>query len=189
MSYESKYLKYKQKYLKLKNSQKGGASDKLLPCEIMFNTKALYLNENMVVSIAPFADISISSKVIREIQYNQDPNIFLKKNSPYGLSDFAIIINRSNMDIASMENINLSSINGNDKGGNFISSPPSNGTNGCIFAFTGASDPLRSYLSTNCIQPFVELDCSFRTGGERHIDECVSIMPYGKGKFKIELIK
>jgi hypothetical protein len=186
MSYRLDYLNLKKKYVNLKCEnmiQKGGTKNKFLPCEIMYYTKSLYLNNEMIDSIAPSVDSSITAKISTYITFNQDPYIFLKNSVTSENS--AIKIVHSDMDIGSIIVNNLSSSNGNDKGGNFISSPPYNGSNGYIFCFSGVSQPLITYLTDNCIQPLVQLECSFRVNDQRHIDECMTIMPYGINKFKI----
>jgi hypothetical protein len=181
MSHRLDYINLKEKYVNLK--QKGGANDKFLPCEIMYHTKALYLNKEMIEPISPSVDESIMTKISTHTIFNQDPYIFLK-NSTTSENSFIKIVH-SDMDIGPISVIDLSSSNGNDKGGNFISSPPHTGSNGFIFCFSGASPGLISYLTGNCIQPLIQLECSFRVNGQRHIDECMAIMPYGINKFKV----
>jgi hypothetical protein len=71
------------------------------------------------------------------------------------------------------------------KGGNFISGPKNSDGKIPIFYIEGASprylDILRSL--TNCI--LVELKCSFKSSGFRHIDEVMCFMPYGINNFKV----
>ena len=83
-----------------------------------------------------------------------------------------------------MKNYSCISNNSNDKGGNFISSPVVDGKS-FIFYFVEASVSLIQYLSENCNQDLIGLNCSFASNKARHIDECMTIMPYGTNKFKI----
>ena len=133
MNYEIKYLKYKSKYLKLKNLQKGGTKNKILPCEITSYTKILYSHENIYKKIKSKLD-DITIILNNNIQYHQDPIIFLKELS----NDFAVIINTPHIDIGTMKNYYCISNNSNDKGGNFISSPVVDGKS-FIFYFVEAS--------------------------------------------------
>lgn len=79
--------------------------------------------------------------------------------------------------------------NGLNLGGNFISSPTTLvSKNGCLFNISGISDSLNEKLNKILIQDRVELKCSFRCQGERHIDEIMTFMPYGNF-FKVWIYK
>lgn len=71
------------------------------------------------------------------------------------------------------------------KGGNFISGPGSYSSKCPIFYIQGVNEFYLNILRklNNCV--LVELNCSFKVDGFRHIDEIMCFMPYGVGKFKI----
>ena len=168
IDYKEKYLKYRQKYLNLKN-QIGGAKELYLPCEI----------------------ITISNKLAWGIQSIKDK--FCEKNRIYedffspimGSQEFmqdTSIVFKDNRNIDRRYKSNIK--NDSDLGGNFISSPP-NKNDGKIFCFKGISEITRTYINSNICQELVELDCSFTINNERHIDECMCFMPYGINNYKI----
>jgi hypothetical protein len=119
-------------------------------------------------------------------QYQQDPAIFLKGING---SDNAIKI-IDGLDLTGFHNvIPIKKSSANDFGGNFISSPANiNNSFGTIFCFDNVNPSLIDYLRTNLIQNVIELKCSFRYNNERHIDECMTFMPY-KDKYKVWIYK
>jgi hypothetical protein len=78
-----------------------------------------------------------------------------------------------------------------EKGGNFISSPPTScQPNGIILCIDGLNDKTETFINNNVCQKLVKIKCSFPyvTKDElnfRHIDELVTFMPYGENSFKI----
>lgn len=76
-----------------------------------------------------------------------------------------------------------------EKGGNFISSPPTTKAKyGAVFYLNDISLKTSQFINDNLCQPSVKLDCSFTFNlGEnfRHIDELMTFMPYGHNTFKI----
>lgn len=173
MDYKQKYLKYKNKYIKLK----GGVKDKYLPCEICSITKEIYISKYLSKDIFDKISIPITvDETPNNNRFKQDEYILLKK------------ITNENEKI----NQNSSYHKGDqDSGGNFISSPKyimldKSIKDSIIFCFDGISKELRDYLNENVMQNIVELKCSFRLiGNGRHIDECMCFMPYGLNKFKV----
>jgi hypothetical protein len=212
MDYKQKYLKYKKKYIGLKEQsifeQSGGVRDKFLPCEITNDFKKIYyylglsgeLNKDNIfkrLNMSDEDDIPIEKTSRGLAKFKQDPAIFLKSNIDE--TDHAIIINEG-LDFSGFVRIEgYISINGNDKGGNFISSPcsPKN-PYGIVFCFDKVSRHLLDYFIENLLQPIVPLSCSFRIGednilgkhvdGDRHIDECMCFMPY-KDHYKVWIYK
>jgi hypothetical protein len=191
MDYKQKYIKYKQKYLRLK----GGAGTMYLPCEITNDVKKIYLELDIVKLLkiddlfkniyrsedSDMINVDFDSSAI----YKQDKIIFLKHNE----QDYAIIISNNTLfiDYIIKENVNEAymSENGNDLGGNFISSPcsPKN-PHGLIFCFNQITPKLSKFLNDNLLQKLIQLECSFRYNNERHIDECMCFMPY-KDHYKV----
>ena len=178
MNYKNKYQKYKNKYINLK----GGANSCLvyfLPCEITNITKDIHYDLSI-----KFRDIlekipNVNKIISNEHRYNQDPIILLKTPTNL-LSNYGLQISNLLNDYSDVNKESLISNNGNDKGGNFISSP-ANDINlfGYIFCFDGISDELEKILASNVTQSLIKLKCSFRFNGQRHIDECMCFMPYG----------
>jgi hypothetical protein len=74
-----------------------------------------------------------------------------------------------------------------DKGGNFISSPPSTKhPYGCILYVEGISKSTKVFLDSRCLQTQIEIKCSFKFNRQfRHIDEIMCFMPYGENNFKV----
>jgi hypothetical protein len=168
--FKNKYLKYKKKYSLLKNQI--GGNNFYLPCEINNLTKGYYLNNDEIsiiydrLPVLPFFRFNDSL-------FQQDPVIMLKNHTNENL---AIIVRPS--DVGQMRSIDKISGNGNDFGGNFISSPQNN-----IYCFDNITPDLQNYF-VNPIQSgslglnLIPLRCSFRFNSERHIDECMTFMPY-----------
>lgn len=194
MSYYDKYIKYKMKYLSLK----GGSDGKYrLPCEIIEDVNILYTTSKIKNKIMDL-HIMKYDNIINDIligQFNQDPVIILKDdiNKNHGIiikkdeiSYDKILydpeISNTNKYFNIIE-IGVDHDNGNNYGGNFISAP-----NGSVFCFSGLDEKLYTYLNENLIRGVVQLNCSFRFNGERHIDECMCFMPYGN-LFKIWIYK
>jgi hypothetical protein len=83
------------------------------------------------------------------------------------------------------------------KGGNFISSPPTeHAEHGVLFYIEPITKELRDILDREVIQPIIPLQCSFKFKGVnpsdkitprefRHVDEIMTFLPYGKGLFKV----
>ena len=167
--FKNKYLKYKKKYSLLKNQIGGNIFH--LPCEINNFTRGYYLNYSGISKIyshlpqLPFFQFN-------DNLFQQDPVIMLKKNNTDELS---IIVIPSN--VGGMENRKIQAINGNDYGGNFISSPNNN-----IYFFNNINPILYENLSNTYPMGYglnlIPLMCSFRFNLERHIDECMTFMPY-----------
>lgn len=77
-----------------------------------------------------------------------------------------------------------------EKGGNFISSPPTpNSIYGAIFCLSPIHELTIDFIDKHVKQKLIQLKCSFiqkKQGFDfRHIDELMTFMPYGKNKFKI----
>ena len=191
--YYELYKKYKNKYLRLKmggnnhiNSILKGINGKLfLPCEITRYTKHLYIySTNNKKVLGGFSDIKSLIKPVFCSSYPgflQDPFILLKdkSNIDYGLKVGTFdkcFINpiKKNLKILDFNDYK----NGNNLGGNYISAP-----NKIIFTLNNTY--LHDKLSSHLEKPVTELKCSFTYNGERHIDELMTFMPYGVGKYKI----
>ena len=167
--FKNKYLKYKKKYSLLKNQIGGNIFH--LPCEINNFTRGYYLNYSGISKIyshlpqLPFFQFN-------DNLFQQDPVIMLKKNN---IDELSIIVIPSN--VGGMENREIRAINGNDYGGNFISSPNNN-----IYFFNNINPILYENLSNTYPMGYglnlIPLMCSFRFNLERHIDECMTFMPY-----------
>ena len=76
------------------------------------------------------------------------------------------------------------------KGGNFISSPPTDfAPNGVVFYIEPITEEFRNILDQNVNQTIVPLNIIFKFEKEnipfRHIDEIMCFMPYGINKFKV----
>jgi hypothetical protein len=188
INYKGKYLKYRQKYLNLKN-QIGGAKELYLPCEISCNIKKTYYETELNVllwdiDLISTKKINVSNHEVHR-RFIQDPIIFLK--SKVSDEDFIIKI-KEGFDLSSFKKDNIKEIpyiSGNDYGGNFISSPPNQiHKYGSIFCFNQINPLLSNYLDVNLDQNVIELKCTFRYNNERHIDECMCFMPY-KDKYKV----
>jgi len=185
--YKYLYVKYKNKYLKLKK-QTGSAiqvHNKFLPCEIVHYTNTLYISSNRYRLIQYIQELIASSGIHVNIVpnqgsggFSQDPYILLKDGS----NNFAVKVSSNvtylddRMDII---NCYTKYFNGNHYGGNYISSP----TN-IIFTFDN-SDHLKTCINRYLIDPIISLHCSFTSRRERHIDETMCFMPYGIGLYKI----
>jgi len=65
------------------------------------------------------------------------------------------------------------------KGGNFISAPDNT-----IFYVSGVNPTILEKLN-NLSCKKVELECSFKANGFRHMDELMCFMPYGRNQYKI----
>lgn len=181
--YQNKYLKYKKKYLDLKNSYKllGGEPKNIyLPCEIHKIAKGIFVNINFKPSIERFIlpTIAINTNVTE--QFAQDPAILLKNKDTE--QDCAIIIKKG-LDLSYIpepQKFRIPFTSGNDYGGNFISSPSTDiQPFGCVFCFHIPNEELLKVLNQNLCQNIIQLNCSFRYNGERHIDEAMCFMPYG----------
>ena len=78
-----------------------------------------------------------------------------------------------------------------EKGGNFISSPPTTKAKyGAVFYLNDISLKTSQFINDNLCQPSVNLTCSFTFktplgDNFRHIDELMTFMPYGHNTFKI----
>ena len=78
-----------------------------------------------------------------------------------------------------------------EKGGNFISSPPTNKAKyGAVFYLNDITLKTLQFINDNLCQPSVKLTCSFTFktplgDNFRHIDELMTFMPYGHNTFKI----
>ena len=168
--FKNKYLKYKEKYSLLKNQIGGNIFH--LPCEINNFTRGYYLNYSGISKIyshlpqLPFFQFN-------DNLFQQDPVIMLKNHTNENL---AIIVRPS--DVGQMRSRDKISGNGNDFGGNFISSPQNN-----IYCFDNITPDLQNYFvnpipSGSLGLNLIPLRCSFRFNSERHIDECMTFMPY-----------
>jgi hypothetical protein len=201
--YIEKYLKYKLKYLKLKE-QIGGTGHYYLPCEIEHPTKMLLKNSN-VFNTKEYVDTL--SKIINIVniesieEFFQDHSIILKnmindkllllqiKQNSYIerlQENTDIIIDKSLMDLVS---------NTFAYGGNFISSPIFEGRY-VIFCCKNkyiqskidtVKDKLIEHITEK--QTLIELDCSFCASNGRHIDELMCFMPYEEYRIFDKLLK
>lgn len=121
-----------------------------------------------------------------EEKYQQDPAIFLKGIDDG--SDTAIKV-KDGLDLTNFKIIDVKHITANDFGGNFIaSSARDKHPYGTVFYFDRVNPKLISKLQELSLQNFVSLSCSFRYDDERHIDECMTFMPY-KDKYKVWIYK
>ena len=196
--YKNKYIKYKNKYLYLKKMT-GGEKIYYIPCEIYLQTKKIYLRKTVLFE-------KIDRRVLREsigkvevdknggdnkIIFNdfntfyQDPAIFLKN---YKNENFAIRIKKDIKYDFILKDKTIAYIydgddNGNNYGGNFISSP--NNENSSVFYCEGITKSLFEFMNSNLNQKLVEIKCGFTFNNERHVDEIMCFMPYGEDDFKI----
>lgn len=190
----SKLSKYTKKLSKFKNIYKLQIGGKeyiyvKLPCEITHLTEKIYCGKSLQPIITEITDTLpyMTIKITNE-EFNQDPYIFVKNIDTY--ENYAIKTRNNEMNIDLQEIILepdiIGHMNGNNYGGNFISSPPTTYEEyGIICYFSGISDTLQTQLSESSLQDLTELACSFRINNVRHIDELMCFMPYGKHKFKI----
>lgn len=200
--YKNKYIKYKNKYLYLKKMI-GGEKIYYIPCEIYLQTQKIYLPKKVLFE-------KIKLMVLREsvgkvevdengkdnkIIFNdfdtfyQDPLIFLKNDKN---ENFAIRIKKDiKYDFILKDKTIVykytGDVNGNNYGGNFISSP--NNENSSVFYCEGISDEIFNFMDSNLNQKLVEIKCGFKFNNERHIDELMCFMPYGQDYFKIWIYK
>jgi len=79
-----------------------------------------------------------------------------------------------------------------EKGGNFISSPPTSFAKyGVVFYINGITTKTYHFINDNLCQSAIGLNCSFPYfdsidgNNFRHIDELMTFMPYGENQFKI----
>jgi hypothetical protein len=201
-NYYEKYMKYKMKYLSLKGGMPTGKL--YLPCEIDNKVMCIYSATKYVNTIKDIM-INYPGKSFNQnfdyftilSEYKQDPAIFLKdeNNKNYILIVRNDIIDSENKNLSeriekieNIENIEYkyTKPSGNDYGGNFISSP---GANNYTFCFENINNDLQLLLNNTLVNKLVELKCSFRYNGERHIDECMCFMPYNNGSYKIWIYK
>ena len=186
-TYYELYLKYKNKYL-LKKSQIGSSLVKrnkyFIPCEITnFTKKILISNCRTRDRLANFLSNELHISGIQRIKsstgFLQDPYIILNNSQN---NNFLIRVfgdcNISDIQEIDIENNRLN-FNGNHYGGNYISSP-----NKKIFTFDKSVE-LINCISRILSDEIVPLDCSFKINNERHIDEIMCFMPYGKDKYKV----
>ena len=195
MNYQ-KYIKYKKKYLNLKNKLGGSSvaasSEYFMPSEINNFTKRLFLSnqedrnkieEHLKLEFKKITD-SDSIEIVRvNRQFAQDGYIFLK-NRAETINTYAIgkFHNRKAYEQTDISDItysfnNFDDADANHYGGNFISSPEPN----VVFTFDNSkfTDSLKSKLEV------ISLECSFKSDGIRHIDETMCFMPYGKNMYKV----
>jgi hypothetical protein len=210
--YKNKYFKYKNKYLLLKQL-KGGSlfyndddddddyddyddndnilNNYYLPCEITHYTSHIYHNNNEYNDYFNKLQLYVYKSNIGK-QYAQDGYIQLlnnRKNKYYNIINGYIVndfkqskelLNNNHINKFIHKNTMINSEGEQNKGGNFISGPD----NSSIFYIEGISDSYKTILTqTNC--KLIELKCSFKSNGFRHIDELMCFMPYGIGKYKI----
>ena len=190
LSYQ-KYIKYKTKYLNLKNKL-GGSSPVLneyyIPSEINNYTKRLIISnkdsrnvlEQHLTAILPNIEIvraNLSSN------FAQDPFIIFKNNSEpdntYAIGKFFGDQSYNMIDITSLFE-GYEYTNSLHYGGNFISSP-----NNIVFTFDNSTftESLRTKMDV------VSLECTFKSADSRHIDETMCFMPYGFEEYKVWFYK
>jgi hypothetical protein len=182
-SNKTKYLKYKAKYLKLKKQIAGADVAIFLPCEINLITKELYFDASIFgIYGSQFSDLSNEVIINRSFVegsgvFRQDPAILLKMLNN---DDASIIVRPDGLSIYAFDGRHtiIPYLNGNDFGGNFISSPNYPDNLGTIFYFENINPALQSVID-GLPQNKCPLSCIFRKSGERHIDECMCFMPYG----------
>ena len=183
--YKSKYLKYKNKYIQLKN-QIGGNPPLIIPCEITNITNLIFMNTNFIgIGISKKISDYLSHMKINIInsdraQFQQDPVILLKDKDN---KDYAIEIRPGEFQLDGFQVKQIKYNNGNDYGGNFISSPSNK-----VYFFENIKQELGMFLQNHALLTLLPLKCSFRFNGERHIDECITFMPYGE-TYKIWIYK
>lgn len=193
-SYYQLYMKYKNKYL-FKKNQIGSSSSAIpkkytIPSEISNYTEKLLISDcksrnelaDFIYNLLEESNILDSIEITRitsSTGFLQDPYIILKdmENNDYliKITNDCNIYGITNIDI----NSSIFKFNGNHYGGNYISSP-----NNKIFTFD-KSEILANCVSNILFDEFVPLECSFNYNEERHIDEAMCFMPYGKDKFKV----
>jgi len=188
------YQKYKKKYLELKKKIGGAFLPEItpnslyLPCEIYEYTKLLLISRrwyNLIeiireelagsnIGIIPFDD-SLGPG------YAQDYSIILKdllgNNYSFKVNPNVLYPNEL---FTILKNCYNHSFDGNNLGGNYISSP-----NNVIFTLDDSDKVINCFGNSLISNNIVPLNCSFKTGGQRHIDEVMCFMPYGPGQFKI----
>jgi len=195
LEFNYKYFKYKQKYLELKGGTDIEPIKNLyLPCEIQNYTIKIFLIENVFQylykyltdnTFNPFIDsifnIEYDRTSLTDYTFCQDPLILLKKkdNTNYGIRIIPPIESFDDITVYNYIIPENEYRNGNNYGGNFISTPHSETINGCIIYFNGIAPALYTYLDENIFQTLIGLECSFKYNGARHIDECLCIIPYG----------
>lgn len=202
-NYYEKYIKYKMKYLSLKGGSPSG--NLYLPCEIDNKVIRIYSATKYVKIISDimktYPDKSFNNNFNHSTiksEYKQDPAIFLKDENNI---NYILIVRNEMIDCEQqrlsdrikdhIETINeikydYTNPSGNDYGGNFISSP---GKDNYTLCFENINKNLQSLLNVTLVNPLVELSCSFRYNGERHIDECMCFMPYKDIFYKIWIYK
>jgi hypothetical protein len=210
--YREKYLKYKNKYINLKNQigSSGGSSSSqpiiqttslVLPCEITNYTSKLYIsNQSDRDDLSGYLnDLSNKDGVLVGDQigivrvnaaFAQDSYIFLKDTSDTNdNTNNHVIPGRSDRgtfvgdEITKHRECNHLLCDGNQLGGNFISSPDNT-----VFTFDNSdfSNCLNNKLGGDKV---VSLNCSFKASCVRHIDETMCFMPYGRGEYKVWIYK
>lgn len=206
--YREKYLKYKNKYINLKN-QIGSSSSQpiiqttslVLPCEITNYTSKLYIsNQSDRDDLYGYLnDLSNKDGVLVGQQigivrvnaaFAQDSYIFLKDTSDtnYNTNNHVIHCKSEGHTFVGDEITKHTGCkhllrDGNQLGGNFISSPDNT-----VFTFDNSefSGCLNHKLEGDTV---VSLNCSFKAFGVRHIDETMCFMPYGRGEYKVWIYK
>jgi len=210
--YRKKYLKYKNKYINLKNQigYSGGSSSSqpiiqttslVLPCEITNYTSKLYIsNQPDRNDLSSYLhDLSNREGVLVGHQigivrvnaaFAQDSYIFLKDTSDTNDNTSNYVIpGRSELgpfvgpEITKHTDCSSHLRDDNQLGGNFISSPDNT-----VFTFDNSdfSNCLNKKLGGDKV---VSLNCSFKAFGIRHIDETMCFMPYGRGEYKVWIYK
>lgn len=191
MDHRRKYIKYKIKYITLKNHI-GGALEYYMPCEITHITKAFYTgtkllkdSSNIIKTLKTFADIILYRSP--DIMFHQDQLHIFKRHDN---TNFAIVLKQINMEAIKLPlyKENYVAENIYTLGGNFISSPNIDHVS-CIFYIKDNKqnddlDKLITTMESMTLQPLVGLSCAFAPNG-RHVDEILTFMPYGLNQFKI----
>lgn len=200
MTYLEKYLKYKDKYLKLKKILTGGVLNLFFPSELIYNTQKLFIAKSvgekynkLFETILGDKFLDIYCKIDQRITYVQDTTIIFTSNK----SLYIIQLSQSNIfkDILEMENITVNidykTIEASAFGGNFICTPPNTNIQddlGVIISFKNFIEKnhdsiknLKTFIRENIIphQKYIELACSFtHNDGSIHSDELICSMPY-----------
>jgi len=178
-------MNHNKNYANLKN-QKGGQKVLSLLSEINGITESLIIHTTIRDMIRNGLSSRLSIIEVPNISgatlYNQDPYIILKNvnNDNYAIQ----VSHQYGINLLTQQTINISTMNNgndNDKGGNFIASP----NNKFIFCIDGMSSQLNQIFNTYVNQQIIKIQCSFRAGGGRHIDELMCFRPYGNGMFKV----
>ena len=181
-NYLEKYIKYKSKYIELKNLVESKkvfneltTGQYYLPSEFLESKKLAISNYN---DLAPIVR-KISEKTIIPIERKTTKihnNNQIRGKSDSFIQDHGIILKhrKSNISLIIDPDKIADKHSGQNYGGNFISDPEHR----FIFCIKGASKKLLLELERLTGQEIIEIDYPLLFNNERHIDEIMCFMPY-----------